>query len=302
MLLSNVLPNGGNGTFTISAYADDIEGHRSLLGRKTVTFDNTASPFPFGTIDVPIQGGTVSGTFDNQGWILAQPGRSIPFDGSTIRLFIDGAEQPQVAGYGFPRPDVARLFPFPTYANANGPAVRFTFDTTPLADGLHTIVWVVADDLGVIEGIGSRYMNIQNGSASQAAMPAALEARSAAEVRALPEATAFVWERLGLDQGSWSLGFAGGVTHEIQTARGARVEVALDTWWWSGGCGPFAGYLLTGDVAAPLPPGASLDGEAGMFRWLPPIEFAGTYEFVFVRRTCSGREERIPLRVTIGPA
>ena len=113
MVLSNVLPNGGNGTFTLSAYADDVEGHRTLLGRKTVTFDNTGSPFPFGTIDHPDQGATISGTYNNQGWVLAQPGRSIPFDGSTIRLFLDGAEQPHVAGYGFARPDVAALFPFP---------------------------------------------------------------------------------------------------------------------------------------------------------------------------------------------
>lgn len=301
MVLSNVLPNGGNGTFTLSAYADDVEGHRALLGRKTVTFNNNGSPFPFGTIDRPEQGATISGTYNNQGWIVAQPGRFIPFDGSTIRLFIDGVEQAHVAGYGFARPDVAALFPFPTYANANGPAVQFTFDTTQFADGLHTIVWVVADDMGVIQGIGSRYMNIQNGSASQATIPAALEARSAAGVRALPQATALLWERLGLDQGTWSLRFAGAATHEIRQNRGGRVEVALDTWWWSEACGPYAAYLMTGDVAGPLPPGASIDGEAGVFRWLPPVEFAGTYEFVFVRRACSGREERIPLRVAIGP-
>ena len=59
MVLSNVLPNGGNGTFTLSAYAQDIEGKPQLLGRTTVTFDNTSSPFPFGTIDVPGQGATI---------------------------------------------------------------------------------------------------------------------------------------------------------------------------------------------------------------------------------------------------
>ena len=300
MVLSNVLPNGGNGTFTLSAYADDVEGHRTLLGRKTVTFDNTGSPFPFGTIDHPDQGATISGMYNNQGWVLAQPGRSIPFDGSTIRLFLDGAEQPHVAGYGFARPDVAALFPFPTYLNSNGPAAQFTFDTTTLADGLHTIVWAVADDLGVVQGIGSRFVNIQNGGASQVTASATLEARSAADVRAVPQATALLWERLGLEPGRWALRFAGDATHEIRQNRGERVEVALDTWWWSEGCGPYAGYFLTGDVAGPLPPGASIDGDEGVFRWLPPIEFAGTYEFVFIRQACGGREERIPLRVVLG--
>jgi hypothetical protein len=59
--------------------------------------------------------------------------------------------------------------------------------------------------------------------------------------------------------------------------------------------------LLKGDVAGPLPPGASINGETGVFSWLPPVEFSGTFEFVFVRRACSGREKRIPLRVVIEP-
>jgi hypothetical protein len=300
MVLSNMLPNGGNGTFTLSAYADDVEGRRSLLGRKTVTFDNTGSPFPFGTIDLPGQGATIAGVYNNQGWVLAQPGRSIPFNGSTIRLFIDGVEQPNAAAYGFARPDVSALFPLPTYENANGPAAQFTFDSTQWTDGLHTIVWAVRDDLGVLQGIGSRYINIQNGSASQGPQSVTLEARSAADVRAITPARALLWERLGLEEGRWSLRFAEGATHEIRTVRGERVEVALDTAWWSEGCGPYGGYLMTGDVASPLPAGASLDADQGLFRWVPPLEFSGTYEFVFIRKACSGREERIPLRLVIG--
>ena len=301
MVLSNVLPNGGNGTFVLSAYAEDIEGGRQRLGQTTVTFDNTGSPYPFGTIDVPGQGATVSGMLNNQGWVLAQPGRSIPFDGSTIRLFIDGAERSNLAGYGFARPDVAALFPFPTYPNANGPAAQFTLDTTQFADGMRTIVWVVRDDQNVVQGIGSRYIRVNNGAASQVTAPLAAEARSAATVQRIPQSTALLWQRHGLDEGSWSLRFAGGATHEIRQARGERVEVALDTWWWSEGCGPYAAYLMTGDVAGPLPPGASLDGEESLFRWLPPIEFSGAYEFAFVRKSCLGREERIPLRVILEP-
>ena len=119
-------------------------------------------------------------------------------------------------------------------------------------------------------------------------------------MRAVPQATALLWERLGLEPGTWALRFAGDATQEIRQNRGERVEVGLDTWWWSEGCGPYAGYLMTGDVAGPLPPGASLDGDEGVFRWLPPMEFAGAYEFVFIRQACGGREERIPLRVVLG--
>jgi hypothetical protein len=298
MVLSNVLPNGGNGTFTFSAVAEDIEGNRVLLGQRTVTFDNVNSPRPFGTIDLPQQGGTMSGTYANQGWILAQPTAFVPFDGSTIRLIIDGALQPNVALYGSPRPDVLALFPSPPYQNANGPAVQFSIDTTPFANGLHTIVWLVTDSNGVSQGIGSRFVNIENGSGSIAV--ATESARSAPSVSRLPQARAFVWDRKGVDEGGWSLQIAGGETPEIRQAPGERLEIALDTWWWSIGCGPYQGYLLTGDVAAPLPPGASIDGEQGLFRWLPPVEFAGTFEFVFIRRACTGWEERIPLRVIIG--
>jgi hypothetical protein len=300
MLLSNVLPNRGNGTFTLSAYAEDVEGHRQLLGRTTVTFDNTNSPYPFGTIDVPGQGATVSGTLDNLGWVLAQPGRTISLNGSTIRLFVDGVERPNVSGYGFARADVLGFFPFPTYANANGPGVQFSLDTTGFTDGLHTIVWVASDDLGTIQGIGSRFFTIQNGSASQAPASETLEARSAASVQTMPQAGgAVLWERRGFDGGPWSLHFAGRVRPDVRAPRAELVEVALETWWSPKSCGKYAAYLLTGEVAGPLPPGASLDRQTGIFRWQPPVEFSGTYDFVFVRQSCAGREERVPFRVVL---
>jgi hypothetical protein len=132
-------------------------------------------------------------------------------------------------------------------------------------------------------------------------MTEALAARSEASLASVPLATAFVWDRKGFDDRDWSLQFAGTRTRAIKAQHGERIEIAIDTWLWSTGCGPFAGYLTNGDVAGPLPPGASLDGEQGMFRWMPPAEFAGTFDFTFVRRTCGGGEERIPLRITIEP-
>jgi hypothetical protein len=302
MLLSNVLPNGGTGTFALSAYAEDIEGNRSLLGRTTVSFDNTSSPYPFGTIDVPSQGGSISGTTAAiQGWVLAQPGRSIATDGSTIRLYIDGVQQPQAASYGYARPDVASFFPFPTYANANGPAAQFVVDSTQFANGMHTMAWVAVDDHGVAQGLGSRYFTIDNGVGSQVAEPSSTASRSAAAVRALPSSGAFVWNRRGFDDRPWALEWSGARTAEIQHQPGERLQVSLDTWWWSSGCGPYEGYLLTGDLASPLPTGASLDGETGVFSWMPPAEFGGSFEFAFVRRACVGGEVRVPLRVVIQP-
>jgi len=297
MILSNMLPNGGNGTFVFSAIAEDIEGRRTLLGQRSATFDNTNSVFPFGTIDFPAQGGLMSGTYNNQGWVLAQPGHVIPFSGSTIRLMVDGALQPNGASYDNVRPDVAFYFPAPTYANSGGPAAQFTIDTTQFTNGVHTMVWTATDEAGVTQGIGSRYVEIQNASGS---FTGTLEARSAAAVGSIPIATAFVWNRKGFDDAPWGLQFAGTRAIEIRAGRSERIEVALDTWLWSKGCGPFSGYLRTGDVAGPLPPGASIDGDEGVFRWMPPAEFAGTFEFAFIRRVCGGSEERIPLKVIIG--
>jgi hypothetical protein len=302
MILSNVFPNGGNGVLTLSAFADDAEGQRSLLGEKTVTFDNSHSLLPFGTIDLPAQGATVSGTLANHGWVLAQPnqGRFIPFDGSTTRLRLDGTERAAMASYGHNRPDVAALFPAPAYANGAGAGAYFLIDTLQLADGLHTIDWAVSDNLGAIEGIGSRYFAVANGGSSQVVM-SARTARSAVEVFGLPQASTEMWVRRGFDDPlrSAEVDSRGG-QKMIRGPRAEAMEVTLDSWEWMFGCGSYSAYLVTGDTAGPLPPGASLDADRGIFRWLPPPEFAGTFDFAFVRRGCDGREARIPLRVILG--
>ena len=69
MLLTNMLPDvplgqatGGNGTFRLHAYAIDAEGQAAELGAKTIAVNNRTADKPFGTIDTPSQGGTVSGT------------------------------------------------------------------------------------------------------------------------------------------------------------------------------------------------------------------------------------------------
>jgi len=159
LLLTNMLPNGGDGTYRIHAYADDIDGHTTLLGSKTISCSNSTATLPFGAIDTPGQGETVSGTIVNWGWVLTpQPG-SIPADGSTIDVIIDGVAAGHPT-YGVLRPDVAALFP--GYANTNGAGGYFTIDTTTLANGLHSIAWVVRDNLGRAQGIGSRYFTVIN--------------------------------------------------------------------------------------------------------------------------------------------
>src|SRR6185312_6621754 len=97
-------------------------------------------------------------------WVLTPRNKSIPFDGSTIKVYIDGALLGPVSAYNQPRPDVKAFFP--NLANSDGPEAQLSIDTTMLADGVHTIAWGVIDDNGDAEGIGSRYFTVQNGSSS----------------------------------------------------------------------------------------------------------------------------------------
>lgn len=59
LMLTNFLPNLGNGTFRIHAYADDVDGHSTLLGSRTITCTNSTATTPFGAIDTPDQGATI---------------------------------------------------------------------------------------------------------------------------------------------------------------------------------------------------------------------------------------------------
>jgi hypothetical protein len=159
MVLTNMLPNGGNGPYRFSVYARDFDGNRTLLGRRTVTCSNHNAWLPFGTLDTPAQGATVSGLTPVWGWALTPLPGVIPVDGSTIDVIVDGISvgHPQ---YGLERADIVGLFP--NYNNTHTAVGVFMLDTTTLTNGTHSIAWVVGDNLGRAQGIGSRYFTVQN--------------------------------------------------------------------------------------------------------------------------------------------
>ena len=159
MLLTNMLPGGGDGTFTLTVTAVDVEGHEAVIGQRRIVGQNSDAPLPFGTIDTPLQGQTVSGTFVNFGWALTGQPRSIPVDGSTIDVYIDGVAVGHPT-YGFARSDIQGLFP--GYANTDTAVGFYMLDTTQLTNGLHTIFWVVRDSSGAAQGIGSRFFTVAN--------------------------------------------------------------------------------------------------------------------------------------------
>ncbi|MCP5045954.1 MAG: hypothetical protein GY940_02210, partial [bacterium] len=130
------------------------------LGTKTITCDNANAVKPFGAIDTPAQGGTVSGgSYVNFGWALTPQPYAIPTDGKTIDVYIDGVKVGNPA-YNNYREDIATLFP--GYANSNGAIGYFYLDTTGYSNGVHTIAWSVRDDGGNSDGVGSRYFSIEN--------------------------------------------------------------------------------------------------------------------------------------------
>ncbi|MCP4154821.1 MAG: hypothetical protein GY757_44275, partial [bacterium] len=102
--------------------------------------------------------------FRTAGWVLTPMPNKIPEDGSTIDVYVDGSRLGN-AIYGLNRPDIAALFP--GYANSDGALAYFDFDTNAFENGVHNIYWVVTDDAGNTEGIGSRYFSIRNSSSIQ---------------------------------------------------------------------------------------------------------------------------------------
>ena len=160
MLLTNCLPDGGNGTYALTAKASDIEGNEVTLGSRIITVDNNHAVKPFGAIDTPVQGGTASGEdYINNCWALTPQPNMIPVDGSTMDVVIDGVVKGHPI-YNIYRWDIAWFFP--GYANSNNAASYYYIDTTKLSNGVHTIAWAVTDSAGNNDGVGSRYFTVQN--------------------------------------------------------------------------------------------------------------------------------------------
>ena len=120
----------------LSVYAEDVDGHTTLIGRRGVQATNATATAPFGTIDTPAPGAVVSGTVVNFGWVLAPQPKRIPVDGSTIDVYIDGVNVGHPS-YNHARQDIQSAFP--GYANSNGAVGFFTFDSRAYPDGVHTI-------------------------------------------------------------------------------------------------------------------------------------------------------------------
>jgi hypothetical protein len=262
-----MLPNQGNGVFTLHAIAEDAEGNRVPLGTRTIVADNASATRPFGAIDTPAQGETIFGTaYVNYGWALTPQPKTIPTDGSTIRVLIDGVDAGSVS-YNHFRADVSGLFP--GLNNSPGPVGFRTIDTTTLADGLHTIAWIVTDNAGSAEGIGSRYFTVSNGAAQFLGDP--VSPPNASHSRA-----------------------------DVTQIRVRQLEtVSIDLGLAAACSASYTGRENVRGQLRDLPVGSALDSTTGRFTWQPGPGFLGTYRLTFFVTDCTGGTRRIDAEVVI---
>ena len=155
------LPNKGTGPFTIFAIATDTSGQSVNIGTRTIYCDNISGSLPFGAIESPERGEVMPGkSFTSTGWALTPPPSSIPEDGSTIWMWIDGMRLGHPV-YNQYREDIASLFP--EYFNSQGAGVTYDFNTTPYPDGDHTLFLSATDNAGSTKAIDATYFTIMNG-------------------------------------------------------------------------------------------------------------------------------------------
>jgi hypothetical protein len=305
MMLTNFLPNGGNGTFTIYAIATDIEGNQETLGTKTIYCENDNAVKPFGAIDTPTQGGNVScGSFINWGWVLTPLPNKIPTDGSTINVYVDGVNLGHPT-YNLYRSDIASLFP--GYANSNGAAGYFTMDTTAFENGVHTLQWTATDNAGNIDGIGSRYFNFQCTGESLVLTAQSAERRVSPAEYPLNGAGDYlggIRVKKGYNEDTESRQIYPDenemITIKIKELERLEIHIPEGT----KGLAPlsrYTGYHVVGPQLRPLPIGSYLDSERGIFYWQPGVGYIGEYQLVFIKRGNTNGMKKISLLVKINP-
>jgi hypothetical protein len=302
MMLTNFLPGGGNGTFKLYAVALDGSGNQVTLGTKTITCDNAHAVKPFGSIDAPFQGGMASGSsFINWGWVLTPQPNSIPTDGSTIDVIVDGVNVGHPT-YNIYRSDIANLFS--SYANSNGAIGYFSLDTTAYENGVHTIQWTARDSAGNTDGIGSRYFTILNTGGDQRSRE-----RNTAHLfhEPISEIPVDYFEPVKITRGYMRNGTPDEIypdengTSNLKIQELERAVIFLNNDCNKGSSFHFAGYLVVDNQLKPLPIGSTLDTKRGIFYWLPGPGFVGNFRLAFIKKDRFGNETRINILVTILP-
>jgi hypothetical protein len=306
MMLTNFLPNQGNGTFTIYAKAVDKEGHEVTLGIKTITCDNANAVKPFGAIDTPGQGGIASGhAYVNFGWALTPQPNTIPTDGSTITVWVDGVPLGSPV-YNQYREDIATLFP--GYTNSHGAIGYYYIDTAMYTNGVHTIAWSAEDNAGNTDGIGSRYFSIRNIGGSSLTLQDSKSKTSfinISRIQQITTSTSPIFVKKGYRTDTIPEIFypddKGIIT--IMVKEDERVEIQLSVQnamnLSSSHRYSYSGCSLFGQHTRPLPPGSFIDKNNGIFYWQLGPAFFGEHLLVFLEKGPDGETSKQQVKVII---
>ncbi len=304
MLNTYALPGAGNGKFILHAVAYDQEGNGVEVGTRTITAADKNNTKPFGLVEAPEWGETISGAYANTAWMLTPRPKMIKVNGTTIWVWIDGVKRAHPV-YNQPRPAIAALFPL--LKNKSGPGGTYAFDTTKYADGLHTIKWVASDSAGASGNTGTSYFTALNavpgaGLASMAAVTMKTAASETAASGSLSDLDGIpqdyktpVFRRTGFGaEGSFEPAFPDdrGVVEAVMEEDGL-IEIRLGT------SGTLKGYLVVGDELRPLPAGSTLNPVNSTFSWMPGPGFLGRYDLVFVGQSAEGFpvKRRVAVRI-----
>jgi hypothetical protein len=298
MLLTRGLIWDGSGLFTVHAIATDRDGHLTEIGSTAFSINNALATKPFGTIDTPGQGVTVSGRYANTGWVLT-PNSGASIAPGNVRVVIDGAfvaGVPSVAA----REDITAFFP--TF-DASQAGRGLFIDTTAFADGVHTIAWLAIDSTGQAEGIGSRYFRVANGGAGAVVAAARAAARpvpgaSAAAVDEAVQAMSPILVRRGFDPAApFDVVYGSSDPYAVDFEELDRIEVRIP----EATGGRATAYLRAMRELRPLPAGASFDAARGVFTWQPGAGYIGRYDIVVVVQDRQGTPVRYEVQVTLQP-
>jgi phosphodiesterase/alkaline phosphatase D-like protein len=297
LLKTYSLPNQGNGTFTLYAKAEDKEGNIVTLGSKTITVDNTNGVKPFGAIEKMMEAVSEEGlTLVNEGWTLTPQPYTIPFDGSTITVWVDGLPTGSPVYNQFNK-EIAALFPDAN--NKDGAGGYFILDTTSLTHGVHSIAWLVEDDARNNNAVDFQYFSIDNLEMPGGENSIDLTFNSLEELKDLvPRQMEPVFFNKGYgpyEESGVLLPDAEGInTVTIKELEPFDLQLGKNI-------AAAQGFLVTGGYLRDLPVGSTLDHKSGLFSWLPGPGHFGKYLMVLVMKDMEGQYTRTLVRITIEP-